>query len=140
MYIRLIKDMYVGGRTNIRTPGGVTNDFYIDMDLYQGSNLSRFIFTLVIDELRKGIQDELLWCILFTDDIILIYETREEVNGELERSRYTLESRSFKVSRSKSKYLLCCCNRGENERGEVTIDGMTTPKVEKFEYLGLIIQ
>ena len=58
-YIRVIKDMYEGGRTNVRTLGGVTNDFTIGMGQYPGSALSRFLFTLVMDELTKGIQDEL---------------------------------------------------------------------------------
>jgi len=30
-YIRVIKDIYEGGRTNVRTPGGVTNDFIVGM-------------------------------------------------------------------------------------------------------------
>ena len=59
LYIRVIKDMYEGGRTSVRMPGGVTNDFFIGMDLHQGSALSPFLFTLVMDELTRGIQDEL---------------------------------------------------------------------------------
>ena len=31
MYIRVIKDMYEGGRMSIRTSGGVTDDFFIGM-------------------------------------------------------------------------------------------------------------
>jgi len=95
LYIRLIKDMYVGGRTNVRTPGGVTNDFFVGMDLHRGSALSPFLFTLIMDELTKGIQDGLPWCILFADDIIFIDETREGVNVKLERWRHTLESTGF---------------------------------------------
>jgi len=59
-YIRVIKDMYEGDRTSVRTPGGVTNDFFVGMGLHQGSTLSSFLFTLVMDELTRGIQDELL--------------------------------------------------------------------------------
>jgi len=33
-YIRLIKDMYEGGRTSVRTPTWVTNDFYVGMSLH----------------------------------------------------------------------------------------------------------
>ena len=51
--------MREGGRTSVRTPGGVTNDFYVGMGLHQGSALSPFLFTLALDELIKGIQDEL---------------------------------------------------------------------------------
>jgi len=59
LYIRVIKDMYEGGRTSVRTPGWVTNDFSIGMGLHQGSALSRFLFSLIMDELTREIQDEL---------------------------------------------------------------------------------
>jgi len=85
MYIRVIKGMYEGGRTSVTTLGGVTNYFFIGMGLHQGSTFSYYLFTVVMDELIKGIQDELPWCILFTDDIALIDKTREGVNGKLER-------------------------------------------------------
>ena len=80
MYIRVIKDMYEGGKMIVRMPGGVTNDFHVSMGLHQGSALSPFLFTLVMDELTRGIQDVLPCCMLFADDIILIDETRQGVN------------------------------------------------------------
>jgi len=64
---------------SVRMPGASNNDFYITMGLYQGSALSSFLFALVMDELTKGIQDELPWCMLFVDDIVLTDETREGV-------------------------------------------------------------
>jgi len=106
-YIRVIKDMYEEVRTRVRTLGGATNDFYVGKGLHQGSALSPFLFTIVMDELTKGIQDELPWCMLFADDIVLIDETREGVNSKLESWRHTLEYRGFRVSRSKTEYLYC---------------------------------
>ena len=38
---------------------GDTEDFPIDIGLHQGSALSPFLFTIVMDELAKGIQDEI---------------------------------------------------------------------------------
>ena len=80
----LHEDMYEGGRTSVRMPGGVTDDFFVGMGLHQGSTLSPFLSILVMDELTQGIQDELPWCMLFADDIILIDHTKERVNGKLE--------------------------------------------------------
>jgi len=34
LYIRVIKDMYEGGRTSVRTPGGVIEDFLVGMGLH----------------------------------------------------------------------------------------------------------
>jgi len=42
VYVRLIKDMYEGGRTSVMMLGGATYDFYIGMGLHQGSALSLF--------------------------------------------------------------------------------------------------
>ena len=110
------------------------------MGLHQGSALSLFILTLVMDELTKGIQDRLPWCMLFADENVFIDITREGVNDKLERWRHTLESRGFKVSRLKAEYLHYCFSGREDVRGEVTIVGMEIPKVKKFKYLGSIIQ
>jgi len=94
-YIRIIKDMYEGGRARVRTQGGVSNDFVVSMGLHQGSALSPFLFTLVLDELTRGIQDEVPWCMLFADDLVLIDVTRQGVDDRLERWRHTLETKGF---------------------------------------------
>ena len=106
VYIQVIKDMYERGRMRVRTPGGVINDFYVGMSLHQDSALNPFLFTLVMDELTKEIQDELLWCMLFAYDIVIINESREGINDKLEQWRHILESRDFSVSRLKTKYFI----------------------------------
>ena len=55
------------------------------MSLHQGSALSPFLFTLAMNELTKGIQNGLLWCMLFVDDIALVDESRQGVNNKLEQ-------------------------------------------------------
>ena len=72
------------------------------MGLHQGSALSPFLFTLVLDELTREIQDEVPWCMLFADDIVLIDETRQGVNDTLESWRHTLEARRSRLSRSQN--------------------------------------
>ena len=105
-YIRVIKDIYEGVRTIVKTLRGVTNDFPIDIGLHQGSVLSPFLFTIVVDELTKGIRDEILWCMLFVDDdIFLIDENRNKVRYKLERCKDTIEFKGFKLSGPKTEYL-----------------------------------
>ena len=58
-YIDIIKNMY-DVVANVRTCGGITSDFSITIGLHQGSALNSFLFIIVIDELTRAIQDEIL--------------------------------------------------------------------------------
>jgi len=71
-YIRAIKNMYEGVKTVVRSSVGDTEYFPIDIGLHQGSALNPFLFTIIMDELTREIQDEVPWCILFANDIVLI--------------------------------------------------------------------
>ena len=83
-YVSIIKDMYEGVVTNVRTCGGLTNEFSITIEMHQGSALSHFLFAIVMDEITKSIHEDIPWCMLFADDIVLINETKEGVNKKLE--------------------------------------------------------
>ena len=61
--------------------------------------------------------NDIVICMLFADDIVLIDVTRHGVNDRLESWRHTLEVRGFRLSRSKTEYLHCCFS-GRIEEGE----------------------
>jgi hypothetical protein len=54
-YITLIKYMYDNIVTSAQTSDGDTNNFLINIGLHQGSDLSPYLFALVIDEVTRGI-------------------------------------------------------------------------------------
>jgi len=93
--MKVIKDMYEGVKTSVRTLASDTEYFPIDIGLHQGLTLNQFLFTIVMDELTREIEDEVPWCILFADDIVLIDETRDGLNEKLEKWRHTLKSRGI---------------------------------------------
>ena len=139
-YIRAIRDMYKCAKTSVSTAAGDTEVFPIDIGLHQGSALSPFLFAVALDELTKEIQDEVPRCMLFADDIVLIDETSTGFGGKLGQWRHTLQSRGFRLSRSKTEYLKCEFSGVEGSGDLVTMDGVAIPRVEKFKYLGLIIE
>ncbi|KAK9126210.1 hypothetical protein Scep_015056 [Stephania cephalantha] len=140
-YIDTIKDMYDGVVTSIKTFGGATKEFPITIGLHQGSALSPYLFTLVIDELTRHIQEDIPWCMLFADDIVLVDETKDGVNRKLELWRNTLESKGFKLSRTKTEYMHCeFRNTRHRDDGVVKLGEIEVPKVNHFRYLGSIIQ
>ena len=54
-----------------------------------------------MDEPTRTIQDEICWCMLFVNDIILVHEIRCEVNVKLEIWKYAQKSKSFQLSQRK---------------------------------------
>jgi hypothetical protein len=139
-YVNIINDMYDNVVTSVRTCDGDTDAFPIKVGLHQGSALSPFIFALVMDEITKDIQGDIPWCMLFADDVVLIDESRIGVDNKLELWRQTLESKGFKLSRSKTEYMKCDFSDARSEDEDVILDGQTVPKKDTFRYLGSILQ
>ena len=123
-YVSIIKDMYEGVVTNVITCGGLTDEFMITIEVHQGSNLNHFLFVIVMDEITKSLHEKIPWCMIFTDDIIFIDETKKENNTKLKLWRQTLKAREFRLNRSKTEYM-----KGKfrkiinNEQGMITLDG-----------------
>ncbi len=118
-----------------------TRDFLISVGLYQGSAVSHYLFTLVLDKLIKHIQESISWYMMFADDIVLIDETREGVYRKLELWRSTLESKGFKLSRTKIEYMHCKFSESRTGHREgVSLYGVVLPQSNHFKYLDSIIQ
>nr|XP_017225421.1 PREDICTED: uncharacterized protein LOC108201646 [Daucus carota subsp. sativus] len=133
--------MYSAAGTCVRTPVGDTQYFPVEAGLHQGSVLSPLLFIMILDVITRDIQAPIPWCILFADDIVLIAESRNDVNINLERWRTSLEGYGLRLSRSKTEYL--CANFSEEVHEEdvvVCIGQARVPQTNTFKYLGSIIQ
>ena len=120
---------------------GETSEFSIIVALHEGSMLSLYLFALIIDELTKHIQDDIPWCMLFTDNIVLIDENKSRVNAKLDVWREILESNGFKISRTKTEYIKYNFSENRNTNVEtVKIASQEIRRSEKFRYLISIIQ
>ncbi|RZC11806.1 Solanesyl diphosphate synthase 3, chloroplastic/mitochondrial [Glycine soja] len=105
------------------------------------SILSPYLFTLILDVLTEQIQEIAPRCMLFADDIVLLGESREELNERLETWRRALETHGFRLSRSKSEYMECKFNKSRRvSNSEVKIGDHIIPQVTRFKYLGSVIQ
>jgi hypothetical protein len=76
---------------------------------------------------------------LIVDDVVLIDESRIGVDQKLELLRQTLESKGFRLSRTKIEYMRCQFS-GENSNDGVSLDGREVPMNDTFQYLRLMLQ
>ncbi|GJT66041.1 ataxia telangiectasia mutated family protein [Tanacetum coccineum] len=109
--------MYTGAKTRVRTSIGNTEFFSVEVGLHQGSAISPYLFALILDELSRGIQEDIPWCMIFADDIVL-------------------------VSKSAEEYLRCDFSNSEiahNEEVEVCIGDKILQPNESFRYLGSML-
>ncbi|GJY99195.1 aminopeptidase M1 [Tanacetum coccineum] len=97
-YLKVIQDMYEGAKTRVRTTVGNTDFFPVEVGLHQGSAISPYLFTLILDEISRGIQENIPWCMIFADDIMLIAESAEELNNRLESWRKELEDNGLQAA------------------------------------------
>ncbi|GJW29669.1 hypothetical protein Tco_0046544 [Tanacetum coccineum] len=54
-----------------------------------------------------GISRSIPWCLIFADDIVLVSDTPDRLNGRLEQWRKMLEDKGLRVSREKTEYMRC---------------------------------
>ena len=132
-YITIIKDMYDGATTTVRSAARLTEEFKVGVGLHQGSALSPFLFAIIMDKLTEDIRKDAPWDMLFEDDIVLSRENYRELEDDLEMWRNALERRGLKVSRSKTKYL----KAGDVDDGEeLNLQGEKLKRAKNFKYLG----
>jgi hypothetical protein len=93
-----------------------------------------------MDEVTRDIQGGISWCMLFTDDVVLVDESRTGVDQKLELWIRTLEAKCFRLSRSKTEYMKCDFGATTQEEGDVKLDGQVVPKKDTFRYLGSMLQ
>ena len=129
-YITLIKE---DATTFVRTCDGNTTDFSINIGLHQGSALNPYLFALVMDVVTRDIQGEIHWCMIFADDVVLVDESRAGVNRKL-------ESKGFRLSRTKTEYMMCDFSATRHKGGDVSLDGQVVAQKDTFWYSGSVLQ
>ncbi|KAF1866917.1 hypothetical protein Lal_00018303 [Lupinus albus] len=122
--------MYNGVKISARIQDVVSKYFSFFHKITTWSTLSPYVLTLVLDVLTENIQELVPQSMLYVDDIILVRDSREELNGKLEMWRQTLEAHRFRISR----------RWGTNFILEVKIGDHIKLQVTRFWYFRQIIQ
>jgi hypothetical protein len=76
---------------------------------------------------------------LFADDVMQIDENMIEVDQKLELWRH-LESKSFRLSRTKTEFMRCQFSGDNSDNENVSLDGQLVHMNDTFRYLRSMLQ
>jgi len=137
--VRLVKTMYEGARTTVRTKLGKTDSFPIEVGLHQGSAMSPFLFLVVLDTRTMDLkEDDELWEVLFADDLVIMADTEEELQQRYLVWKNSLERKGMKVNTQKTEVMVSS-REGHEEITIISEDGGRLKQAEEFKYLGSVI-
>ena len=100
-YIRVVQEVYKISSTPVRASAGVSESFEVSEGLHQGSALSPFLFTVIMDCMSEEFRNEAQWSMMFADDVVICAQELEEAEEQLEEWRKALADRGMRVIRQK---------------------------------------
>ena len=83
--VKMVEAMYENTKARVVVGSGMSNEFQVNIGLRQGSALSPLLFILVMELISRKISTtNALRKIMYADDLVIIAEHREELQGTLE--------------------------------------------------------
>ena len=73
--VQAVMSLYESSTTKVRVRSGTTEEFWVRVDVHQGSVLSPLIFAIVVDAMTEQASEGLLNEILFADNLMLMSES-----------------------------------------------------------------
>jgi len=74
-----VMSMYTDAKTVVRIVYGNSNGFQEKVGMHQGSALSPLLFVIVMETLSREFRAALQWELLYTDDLVVIAETEDDL-------------------------------------------------------------
>ena len=94
-----------GAKTWVQVGSGHTEKFDVFVGVHQGSVLSPFSFSIVLDALSEDGRKGALYELLYADDLVLMVETIEELEIQFIRWKAAFERKGLKVNLGKTKVM-----------------------------------
>ena len=105
--IKVIKSMYEGCTTSVRMNGEESENFEVKVGVHQGSVLSPILFNIVMQTIADNFKKGLPWELLYADDLVLLAESRAELEKRLLVWITRLKEKGLRVNIGKTKVMNC---------------------------------
>ena len=104
--INAVMGLYINSSSQVRSAGGLSDKFTINVGVHQGSALSPLLFKIVMEEATRDVRKGDPWELLYADDLVLTAESRETVLEMFMDWSRAMELRGMKVNIGKTKLLV----------------------------------
>src|SRR6267154_4091303 len=103
--VNLIKSMYEGVTTSVKINGEESEGFEVKVGVHQGSVLSHILFNIVMQAIADNFKAGLPWELLYADDLVLLAESRAELERRLMERIGRLKVKGLRVNIDKTKVM-----------------------------------
>ncbi|XP_047984428.1 uncharacterized protein LOC125224952 [Leguminivora glycinivorella] len=138
IYVGMIRDMYRDSESMVRTAVGDTKPFPISVGVHQGSVLSPFLFSAILDEVSNSIRnthEQPPWLLMYADDIALADADRGRLVRRATTWKESLENGGLKLNVAKTEYMAC----NIKDPAPVRIGDKVVDCTDQFKYLGSVL-
>ncbi|CAG5015441.1 unnamed protein product [Parnassius apollo] len=119
-----------------KTAVGDTSSFPITLGEHQGSVLSPYLFSVILDELSPCVQKlPQPWLLMYADDIALVDGDKGRLTIRVHAWREVLENGGLKLNVAKTEYMTC----NSTDLTSLRIGDDTVERTDNFRYLGPVL-
>ena len=97
--------MYKGAKTLVKVGGGHSEEFDVGVGVHQGSVLTPFLFSIMLDILSEDGGKGALYELLYADDLVLMAETMKELEAQFFHWKAAFKGKGLKVNLGKTKVM-----------------------------------
>ncbi|CAK1596411.1 unnamed protein product [Parnassius mnemosyne] len=135
-YVEIVRDMYRNSDSIVRTAVGDTTLFSITVGVHQGSVLSPYLFSVILDELSASVQKlPQPWLLMYADNIALVDGDKGRLTRRVHAWREALENGGLKLNVAKTEYMAC----NSTDLMSLLIGDDTVERTDNFRYLGSVL-
>src|SRR2546425_5032911 len=113
--VNVIKSLYEGFTTAVKRNVEESESFEIKVGVHQGSVLSPILFNIVMQAVADNFKKGLPWELLCADDLVLLAESRLELEERLTEWMARLKEKGLRVNIGKTKVMNCRLGVGHVE-------------------------
>lgn len=145
----LIKDMYQHNQCCVKIKDKRTEFFKQGRGVRQGSSLSPILYNIFINDLANTIdqstcpgiklQDTIIKCLLFADDLVILSPTREGLQTNLDQLNSYCKKWALSINTEKTKVMTFQKYSAATKETDFRIGQTIIEQVANYNYLGLSI-